>query len=107
MDSRRLQHFLAAFHHGSLGRAAAELHITQPGLSKSIHQLERELEVRLFDRTPMGLVPKIYGEALATHASSVQSELDSAPREIAMLRGAAKGVVKVGVTPSVAASSTS
>ena len=104
MDSRRLEHFLAAFRHGSLGRAAAELHISQPGLSKSIRQLERELEVKLFERTPMGLQPTVFGEALATHASSVQSELDSASREIAMLRGAAKGVVRIGVTPSVAAS---
>lgn len=103
MDSRRLQHFLAAFHHGSLGRAAAELHITQPGLSKSIRQLERELQVTLFDRTPMGLVPTLFGEALATHARSVQAELESAGREISMLRGAVKGVVRVGVTPSVAA----
>lgn len=104
MDSRRLQHFLAAFRHRSLGRAAAELHISQPGLSKSIHQLEHELGVKLFDRTPLGLAPTIFGEALAVHAQSVQSELDSAEREIAMLRGAAKGLVRVGVTPSVAAS---
>ena len=104
MDSRRLEHFLAAFRHGSLGRAAAELHISQPGLSKSIHQLERELGVKLFDRTPLGLAPTIFGEALAAHAASIRSELDSAQREIAMLRGAAKGVVRVGVTPSVAAS---
>ncbi len=61
MESRRLQHFLAAFRHGSLGRAAAELHISQPGLSKSIRQLERELQVKLFDRTPLGLVPTVFG----------------------------------------------
>ncbi len=103
MDPRRLRHFLAVYEHGSLGRAAAELSITQPALSKSIHQLERELKVQLFDRTPKGLVPTVYGETLFLHARSVESELRAAQREIALLAGAAKGEVRVGVTPSVAA----
>jgi DNA-binding transcriptional LysR family regulator len=103
MDVRRLQYFLAAYEHGSIGRAAGALNLTQPALSKSIHHLERELKVKLFDRTPKGLVPTVYGEALSLHARSIQSELNDAEREIALLSGAAKGEVRVGVTPSIAA----
>lgn len=103
MDVRRLQYFLAAYEHGSIGRAAVALNLTQPALSKSVHQLERELKVKLFDRTPKGLVPTVYGEALSLHARTIQSELNDAEREIALLSGAAKGEVRVGVTPSVAA----
>jgi len=104
MDSRRLRYFLAVYDHGSLGRAAAALNLTQPALSKSIHQLEGELKVKLFDRTPKGLVPTIYGDTLSLHARSVQSELRHAEREIALMTGAAKGEVRIGVTPSIALS---
>ncbi len=92
------------YEHGSLGRAAAALDLTQPALSKTIHQLERELKVSLFERTPKGLVPTVYAETLSQHARAVQSELKHAEREIALLAGAAKGLVRIGVTPSVAAS---
>ena len=104
MDSRRLQYFLAVYDHGSLGRAAASLNLTQPALSKSIHQLEGTLKVKLFDRTSKGLVPTIYGETLSLHARAVQSELRHAEREIALMTGAAKGEVRIGVTPSIATS---
>ena len=104
MDSRRLQYFLAVYDHGSLGRAAASLNLTQPALSKSIHQLESMLKVKLFDRTSKGLVPTIYGDTLSLHARAVQSELRHAEREIALMTGAAKGEVRIGVTPSIAKS---
>lgn len=104
MDSRRLHYFLAVYEHGSLGRAAAALNLTQPALSKSISQLETELKVKLFDRTPKGLVPTIYGETLSLHARAVQSELRHAEQEIALMTGAAKGEVRIGVTPSIAIS---
>ncbi len=102
IDSRRLQYFLAVYDHGSLGRAAAALDLTQPALSKTIHQLERELKVSLFDRTPKGLVPTVYGDTLSLHARAIDSELRHAEREIGLLAGAAKGLVRVGVTPSIA-----
>ena len=90
------------YDHGSLGRAAVALDLTQPALSKTIHQLERELNVALFERTPKGLVPTVYAETLSQHARTVQSELRHAEREIALLAGAAKGLVRIGATPSVA-----
>ena len=103
MHSRRLRHFLAVYEHHSLGRAAEELHVTQPALSKSIQQLEGELKVKLFERTPGGMVPTLYGEALSLHAKVIEAEMQNAAREIATLSGAAKGEITVGVTPSVAA----
>ncbi len=102
VDSRRLHYFLAVYEQGSLGRAAAALNLTQPALSKSISQLEAELKVKLFDRTPKGLAPTVYGETLALHARIVRSELRHAEQEIALMTGAAKGEVRIGVTPSIA-----
>lgn len=103
MNLRRLRHFLYVYEHGSLGRAAAGLHLTQPALSKSIQQLEAHLAVKLFDRTPGGVVPTTYGEALSMHAKVIESEIRNAEREIATLRDGTKGEVSVGVTPSMAA----
>jgi DNA-binding transcriptional LysR family regulator len=103
MNSVRLQRFLAIYEHRSFGRAAAELHVTQPALTKSIQLLEEELGVKLFERTASGVVPTIYGEALSLHAKVIEAEMKHAAREIATLSGAVKGEVTVGVTPSVAA----
>ena len=103
LDSRRLRHFLAVYDLRSIGQAAEKLFLTQPELSKSIRQLEEDLKVKLFDRTPLGVVPTVFGDALAQHAKVIRSEIRHAETEIANLRGATKGHVTVGVGPSVAA----
>jgi DNA-binding transcriptional LysR family regulator len=103
LDPRRLRHFVGVFEQRSLGRAAGLLHLTQPALSKSIHLLEEQLKVKLFNRTPLGVVPTVYGESLYLHAKVIESELRNAEREISMLSGATKGEIRVGVTPSIAA----
>ena len=102
IESRRLRHFLAVFELGSIGQAADKLLLTQPALSKSLRGLEEELGVRLFDRTPVGVVATVFGEALAMHAKSIEAQLRSAEAAIGALRGTASGHVKVGIGPSVA-----
>lgn len=102
IESRRLRHFLAVFELGSIGQAADKLLLTQPALSKSLRGLEEELGVRLFDRTPVGVVATVFGEALAMHAKAIEAQLRSAEAAIGALRGAAAGHVKVGIGPSVA-----
>lgn len=102
LESRRLRHFLTTFELGSIGQAAEKLLLTQPALSKSIRQLEDELGVRLFDRTTIGVVPTVFGQALAMHAKTIEQQVRQAEAAIAGLKGKAKGVVSVGVGPSVA-----
>ncbi|MBO9521401.1 MAG: LysR family transcriptional regulator [Nocardioidaceae bacterium] len=50
MELRQLRYFRAVVHAGTVSRAAAELHMAQPGLSRQVQGLERELGVELFDR---------------------------------------------------------
>jgi DNA-binding transcriptional LysR family regulator len=102
LESRRLRHFLAVFELGSIGQASEKLLLTQPALSKSLRQLEDELGVRLFDRTPLGVVPTVFGNALALHAKSIEAQIRTAEAQIASLKGKAKGHVRVGIGPSVA-----
>lgn len=102
LESRRLRHFLAVFELGSIGQASEKLLLTQPALSKSIRQLEDELGVRLFDRTPMGVIPTVFGNALALHAKSIEAQIRDAEAQISSLKGKAQGHVTVGIGPSVA-----
>lgn len=104
LDSRRLRHFLAVYDLRSIGQAAEKLFLTQPALSKSVRQLEEDLKVKLFDRTPLGVIPTVYGDALAQHGRVIRSEMRHAETAIANLRGAIKGHVTIGVGPSVASS---
>lgn len=101
LESRRLRHFLTIYELGSIGQAAEKLLLTQPALSKSIRQLEDELGVRLFDRTTVGVVPTVFGKALAMHAKTIEQQVRQAEAAISSLKGKAKGVVSVGVGPSV------
>jgi DNA-binding transcriptional LysR family regulator len=102
LESRRLRHFLTTYELGSIGQAAEKLLLTQPALSKSIRQLEDDLGVRLFDRTPLGVMPTVYGNALALHAKAIEAQVRQAEAQLQSLRGVAKGVVTIGIGPSVA-----
>lgn len=64
MHSRLLRHFLAVADHKGMSSAAAELHISQPALTKSIRQLEGILGVELFERLPTGVILTRFGEIL-------------------------------------------
>lgn len=100
VDSRALRHFLAVAECGSFTAAAESLHLTQPGLTKSIHKLERILGVRLLQRLPKGVTPTAFGEVLAPRARLVELELAHALSEIESMKGGLAGDINVGVGPS-------
>ena len=66
---RELRLFLAVARSGSIVKAANEIGLTQPALSKSIAELERAFGVRLFDRTNRGVTPTPHGEVLLRRAT--------------------------------------
>lgn len=101
LDHRHLEVFLAVVKHGSLGRAAQALNRSQPAVSKAIGRLEELLEVPLFERTPRGMLPTLYGEALQAHAELITFEAGRARDEIEALRGVSKGTVRIGAAPSI------
>ncbi|UJR81624.1 LysR family transcriptional regulator [Sandaracinus amylolyticus] len=90
MELRHLRYFVAVAEEGNVGRAARRLHITQPPLSRQIHELEAEIGAPLFERVPRGVVLTAVGEELLRSARDV---LASADRALDRARRVAKGEV--------------
>jgi DNA-binding transcriptional LysR family regulator len=68
MSLRQYEYALAVAEQGSVTAAAELLRVAQPSVSQQIRGLERELGVKLFDRTPTGLVPTMVGRAFLREA---------------------------------------
>jgi LysR family transcriptional regulator of gallate degradation len=79
---RNLRAFLAVADHGSVNKAAAALLRAQSAVTRSIHELERELEVDLFERRAQGMLPTRFGQALLLRARLMQAEMERARREL-------------------------
>lgn len=99
---RHVTHFVRVVEQGSIGKAARQLNISQPALTKSLHQLERDINAVLLERSRNGVRPTVYGDCLYKHAKRVETELVRAEQEIEELRGTHRGIVSVGAIPAVA-----
>jgi DNA-binding transcriptional LysR family regulator len=100
---RDLHTFLAVIEHGSMAKAAVQLGITQPAVSQIVADLEHIFGVKLFDRTPKGAVPTLYGQALANGGIAAFDELTQAVNHIEFLANPTVGEVCVGCPETVAA----
>ncbi|WP_378741047.1 LysR family transcriptional regulator [Nocardia brasiliensis] len=90
MSLRQFEYALAVAEAGSVTAAAELLHVAQPSMSQQIRNLERELGVALFARTPAGLVPTVVGRAFLREA---QVAVSAARRARATARGGAEELV--------------
>ncbi len=81
---------------GSVVRAAEALHITQPVVTRGLHDLEEIVGVELFDRLPRGMRPNVYGQSFLDHSRAVLAQLRSAEEQIHLLRTGELGGVTVG-----------
>ncbi|MGE2716219.1 LysR family transcriptional regulator [Mycolicibacterium litorale] len=76
MELRTLRYFTAVAEAGTVSAAAAALHVTQPGLSRQLRRLERELGVALFDRISGRLTLSAAGRALLPRARDVIAQAE-------------------------------
>ena len=82
----RLRQFVALAEHGSFGKAAATLNISQPALTKSIHTLEATLGVRLFDRHSRGVVLTDFGNLVVSHTKDLVAREAELLRDVRLLQ---------------------
>jgi DNA-binding transcriptional LysR family regulator len=99
LSSRLLRQFLTVADRGSLRAAAASLGVSQPALTKNIHQLEQALGVTLFDCHSRGMALTAFGEVLRRRAGLIELEHRYALAELEALRGGSSGVVRIGAGP--------
>jgi DNA-binding transcriptional LysR family regulator len=100
---RDLHVFVTVVQCGSMAKAARELNVTQPAVSKAIGDLEHTLGVRLLDRRPQGVELTIYGRALLKRSNAVFDELKQSVRDIEFLADPTVGEVRFGCHDSIAA----
>jgi DNA-binding transcriptional LysR family regulator len=89
---------------GSMAKAAAQLGVAQPSISEVIADLEHALGVRLLDRSPKGIEPTVYANALLKRSLVAFDELKQGVRDIECLADPTVGAFRIGCPESVASS---
>ncbi|MBE1537011.1 LysR family transcriptional regulator [Actinomadura algeriensis] len=82
MELRQMRYFVEVVRHGSLSAAAKTLHMSQPPLSTTIASLEKQLGVRLLERTGRGVVPTEAGRLLMERGEQIVRECDQLAEEL-------------------------
>ena len=107
LDQRLRLHLLRAVDaieaQRSLIKAAAALGVSQPALTKSLHELEDLLQLRLFDRHSRGVHPTEAGIAFVRSARRVLAELRRLDEELDLLSSPDGGILALGALPVAAA----
>jgi DNA-binding transcriptional LysR family regulator len=102
VELRQLDHFVAVAEDGSFTKAARRLNYVQSALSVSVQALERELGVRLFDRTTHRVTLTGDGQALLPAARRTLAAAEETRDIAAAVRGVLRGTLRVGIMQSFA-----
>ena len=101
MDLKHLRSFVAVTEEGSVSKAALRLRITQPALSRQIIGLERELRLKLFDRSGRRLVLTREREQLIESCRGVLGNVAMLAEQAHLLHGGEVGLLKVAASPQI------
>ncbi|OKL35426.1 LysR family transcriptional regulator [Domibacillus mangrovi] len=85
----------------SFSKAAKDLYLTQPAVSQAIMQLERELDTRLFNRTPKGVSLTNEGSLLFEYVNSAINLIDVGEEKILEFKNLTAGELKIGVGDTI------
>lgn len=91
MNARQVEVFKAIMECGSITAAAVALHVSQPAVTKALQLLEHDIGLRLFERTPKGLIPTFEARAFYTEVERTFSGLrylETFAQELASLKHA-------------------
>ncbi|MFB6891408.1 LysR family transcriptional regulator [Kitasatospora sp. NPDC056327] len=99
MELRQLRYFVTVVEEGGFTRAAARLHLAQPGLSAQIRQLEKELGQPLLDRSHRSVTLTELGRAVLPYARSALAAADGVRQTADAFTGLLRGRVSLGLVP--------
>jgi DNA-binding transcriptional LysR family regulator len=100
---RDLDTLITVAQYGSMAKAAAQLSVSQPAVSKAMAEMEHTLGVRLLDRTAQGVEPNLYGRALLKWAQAVFDDVRQGVKEIEFLADPTAGELRVGAAEPIIA----
>ena len=99
MELRDLRYFVAVADCLGFSRAAQNLRISQPALSRQIKSLEEELGIRLFDRVGRRTMLTAAGADLLDRSRALLHESESIKGRASDLAGGSRGLLRLGATP--------
>jgi LysR family transcriptional regulator, transcriptional activator of the cysJI operon len=102
MEDYRLKVFYSVTKNQSFTKAAAELFITQPAITKHIKLLEEDLGIRLFERKGSYIFPTAAGDILFKYASEIFRLYKEAQFEIGTLKNEQNGKLRLGASTTIA-----
>ena len=102
MELRHLRYFIAVAELRSVRSASEQLHVTQPAISRQIHDLEHAIGAALFERTPRGLLLTAAGEAYLSEAREILARVDAANRLARQIASGLRGHLRIGFVENAA-----
>jgi DNA-binding transcriptional LysR family regulator len=100
MELRQLEYFVAVAEEASFTRAAAKLHVAQPGVSAQVRRLERELGQPLLDRSGRTVRLTEAGATVLVYARAALAAVAGARLAVEQLTGLLRGHIAVGMVTS-------
>ncbi|MEQ8734011.1 MAG: LysR family transcriptional regulator [Rhodospirillaceae bacterium] len=97
MEFKQLRHFVAVVECGTLSGASEILNITQPALTRSIKNLEGDLEAQLLERQSRGVIPTEAGYRLYDQAKMILNEAARSAEDVTATAKGLRGSLNVGV----------
>jgi len=101
MDLRSVRYFIQIADCGSITRAAGNLGVAQPALSRQLRAMEEELGTPLLVRLPRGVRLTAAGRQFLDHCRRALRELDRGREELRANRDSPRGQVILGVSPTL------
>jgi DNA-binding transcriptional LysR family regulator len=101
MDLRGIRYFVQIADCGSITRAAANLGVAQPALTRHVQSMEQEFGLQLLVRLPRGVRLTGAGRQFLDHCRRALRELDRAREELKADSGSVRGQVILGVSPTL------
>lgn len=99
IELKQIRQVEALARHGNFARAAIELQMTQPGLSRAIQNLEQQLGLKLFDRGMREVVPTVYGRHIIRFGATLVQDAARLERDLLLIKGQDAGELVIGTGP--------
>ncbi len=101
MELRHLRYFIATAEEENVSRAALNLHVSQPAISRQIHDLEYELGFQLFERNAKSLKLTEAGKKFLADAKTILKFTDDAVKNARAVASGTGGEIHVGYAPAL------